>query len=137
MTLLSVGPSSGILLIHSSKSIYGLHFYRPHSEGMGKVLFSQVSVCPHSGDTSINLIWGGGGCPIQPGINGGDLHQVGWGYPLSGWTGVHPTFPRPETQQHSEYLLHRGRYASCVHTGGLSCYNWIRPELRLKIVYTH
>ena len=24
-------------------------FYRPHSEGMGKVLFSQVSVCPHSG----------------------------------------------------------------------------------------
>ena len=24
--------------------------------------------------------------------------------------------------QHSEYLLRGGRYASCVHTGGLSCY---------------
>ena len=24
--------------------------------------------------------------------------------------------------QHSEYLLHSGRYASCVHAGGLSCF---------------
>ena len=26
-----------------------------------------------------------------------------------------------ETEQHSEYLLHGGQYASCVHAGGLSC----------------
>ena len=25
------------------------HIFHPHSEGMGKVLFSQVSVCPHCG----------------------------------------------------------------------------------------
>ena len=32
--------------------------------------------------------------------------------------------PRGGTQlgQHSEYLLHSGRYASCVHAGGLSCF---------------
>ena len=31
--------------------------------------------------------------------------------------------PRGGTQlgQHREYLLHSGRYASCVHAGGLSC----------------
>ena len=26
-----------------------------------------------------------------------------------------------ETEQHSEYLLRGGQYASCVHAGGLSC----------------
>ena len=50
-------------------------FYRPHSEGMGKVLFSQVSVyilggggCPHLADrggTSIQLMVSGG-IPIWP-----------------------------------------------------------------------
>ena len=30
------------------------------------------------------------------------------------------TLPR-ETEQQSEYLLRGGRYASCVHAGGLSC----------------
>ena len=25
-------------------------------------------------------------------------------------------------EQHREYLLHGGRYASCVHAGGLSCF---------------
>ena len=30
--------------------------------------------------------------------------------------------PQPQEQQ-GEYLLRGGRYASCVHAGGLSCYN--------------
>ena len=65
--------------------------------------------------------WGGVPCQVQPG-----------GYP--GWGG---TLARGGTQlgQHREYLLHGGRYASCVHAGGHSCsaffetsfvflYNW-------------
>ena len=39
------------------------------------------------------------------------------GYPQT-WGGVPPP-------QHSEHLLHGGWYASCVHAGGLSCWNWI------------
>ena len=53
-----------------------------------------------------------GGYPAQ----GGTLAR---GYPV--WGG---TLPRGGTQlgQHREYLLHGGRYASCVHAGGLSCF---------------
>ena len=45
------------------------------------------------------------------------------GYPPGGVTW--PGTPRGGTQlgQHSEYLLHSGRYASCVHAGGLSCFS--------------
>ena len=68
---------------------------------------------------------------------------MGWGYPIQLDSGVpasldkrvpcgaHPppvrldgvtpiTPPPQETEQHSEYLLYDGRYASCVHVG-LSC----------------
>ena len=47
------------------------------------------------------------------------------GYPDPPWGGYLTGYPpRGGTQlgQHSEYLLHSGRYASCVHAGGLSCY---------------
>ena len=47
--------------------------YRPHSEGMGKVLFSQVSVSPHFG-------WG---IP----------HPADGGHPLPSWCGVPISFP--------------------------------------------
>ena len=47
--------------------------YRPHSERMGKVLFSQVSICPH---------FGGGGTPIQ--MTGGYPHLADRGYPHPG-----------------------------------------------------
>ena len=56
-----------------------------------------------------------GGVPWPGGVpcRGGTCR----GYP--GWGGV----PWGGTQlgQHREYLLHGGRYASCVHAGGLSC----------------
>ena len=41
-----------------------LHHYRPHSEGMGKVLFSQVSVCPHFGGTGATPIRQTRGVPL-------------------------------------------------------------------------
>ena len=53
------------------------------------------------------------------------LARSGWGGTLAGgvpWPGG--TLARGGTQlgQHREYLLHGGRYASCVHAGGLFCY---------------
>ena len=35
-----------------------------------------------------------------------------------------PPPPRPRIEQHMEYLIHRDRYVSCVHAGGLSCLRW-------------
>ena len=45
-------------------------------------------------------------------------------YPLArsdGGRRVYPRYLPPRTGQHMEYLIRRGRYASCVHGGGLSC----------------
>ena len=53
----------------------------------------------------------------------------GMGYPPWTWHGVTPP---PETDQHSEHLLCGGRYASCVHAGGLSCYKLLFVPLVLK-----
>ena len=67
---------------------------------------------------------GGGGTPF-PG--------PGWG----GWRGTRPPIQvrsqdeggglgtgggYPLLEQHSVYLLRGGRYASCVHAGGFSCF---------------
>ena len=61
------------------------------------------------------------------------LARSGWGYPSQGgnclWyplarSGQGGTPARgypPGTGQHMEYLISGGRYASCIHTGGLSC----------------
>ena len=44
------------------------------------------------------------------------------GYPLPEM-GYPPTWGTPHyTEQHSVHLLHGGRCASCIHTGGLSCF---------------
>ena len=68
----------------------------------------------------------------QPGLTGGYPNQ---GYPPgrdgapSGqvrMVGYPPPPPvagvPPRTGQHMEYFTSGGRYASCVHAGGLSCY---------------
>ena len=70
--------------------------------------------------------WGGtpmGGTPTG-GVPGVPPRPADWGGTLMG--GYPPPtqltgggYPLPE--QHSVYFLHRGRYASCVHAGGLSC----------------
>ena len=67
--------------------------------------------------------------------DGGYPHpRSGWVYPLPLAEWVYPSTPiqqdggtrdldggYPQLEQHSVYLLCGGRYASCVHTGGLSC----------------
>ena len=81
---------------------------------------SQVQGLPHlrsggvphlrSGEYPIS---GLGGTPFQ--VRGVPHFRSGWGVPHLG-SGV------PPTDQHSELLLCGGRYASCVHAGGLSCF---------------
>ena len=43
------------------------------------------------------------------------------------WMGLPPPTGQ-ETEQHSKHLLRGGRYTSCIHAGGLSCFNsfWSR-----------
>ena len=57
--------------------------------------------------------------------------RAGWGYPplpsqdgvrlILGWGTYHLPPPPLQPRQQREYLLCGGRYASCVHAGGLSC----------------
>ena len=61
-----------------------------------------------------------------------DRGYPGWGGTLAGGTlaggvpwlgaGGYPAWGGTQLGQHKEYLLHGGRYASCVHAGGLSCF---------------
>ena len=98
------------------------YIYHPQSEGMGKVLFSQVCVCsqgkgvPHLHPPilpSTGLMSFPGGTPVSGPMS------LPRGLPLSSPRQVTPA-PR-KTEQQSEYLL-RGRwYASCFYTAGLSC----------------
>ena len=71
-----------------------------------------------------------GGTPLQVWMGG-----IGWGTPYPRLDGVPPPRldgvplcpgldgipppPHQETDQHNEHLLRGGRYASCVHAGGL------------------
>ena len=65
---------------------------------------------------------------------GYDPPQPGWGTtPPTARTGYHPQegqdgvplarsgWGAPQTEQQCKHLLRGGRYASCLHTGGLSC----------------
>ena len=64
-------------------------------------------------------------CQVQPGgrgtLPGGTLQG---GYPAGGYL-AGGGYPAGGTQlgQQKEYSLHGGWYASCVHAGGLSCFN--------------
>ena len=71
--------------------------------------------------------WGSRGVPCQASWGGypGRGGYPGWGGTLAGgrypgW-GAYPGQGGTQLGQHREYLLHGGRYASCVHAGGLSC----------------
>ena len=113
---------------------------------MGKVMFS---VCPHLGGVPISHnalqhfpeCHGAAGGGTLPGPAGGGTLPGGvpcWGgYPAGEVPcrgGTHVRYPPgripPPSQagggtqlgKHREYLLHGGRYASCVHAGGLSCF---------------
>ena len=113
-----------------------IFFFTARIRRMGKVMFS---VCSHLGGgvpISHNALQhfpechgadtGGGG--TLPGPAGG----VG-GFPAGGGTlpgGTLVRYPPPsqvrtgggtQVGQQKEYSIHGGRYASCVHAGGLSC----------------
>ena len=70
-------------------------------------------------------------CPHLGGVPGTPPGGTQWGYPgnpPTGYPGGYQVPPGGGTRgggtqlgQHREYLLHSGRYASCVHAGGLSC----------------
>ena len=68
-----------------------------------------------------------GGYPI-PGLDGrvpsSQVWMGGTPLPRSGQGVLWMGFPAPcqETEQHSEHLLRGGRYVSCIHAGGLSCF---------------
>ena len=88
---------------------------------------------------------GGVPCQVQP---GGYPARFSWGYPAGGYpaggtlpggtqVGYCPGQVRTggslpggtlwggtQLGKQKEYSLHGGRYASCVHTGGLSCFEW-------------
>ena len=98
------------------------------------------SVCPHLGRGYPGQVrrWGEGVVP-RPGLTGGWIPHPGLtggtparsdlggypspqqGYPPSRGTPGSGTPPPPGAGQHMEYLISGGRYASCVHAGGLSC----------------
>ena len=58
----------------------------------------------------------------------------GGGYPARG--GTLPGGRGTQLGQHREYLLHGGRYASCVHAGGLSCFYcfWITVVTKRRFI---
>ena len=62
-------------------------------------------------------------CPFWGGYPSDWYQVLSWGYPSPRWgycsTGTPP--PPPGIGQQRKYLLHSGRYASCVHAEGLSC----------------
>ena len=78
--------------------------------------------------------WGGTEVRVPPGGGGGGGGYRGPGYPPGGVPrsgyppgGVprsgYPPGGGTRVGQQKEYSLHGGRYASCVHAGGLSCLN--------------
>ena len=56
--------------------------------------------------------WGGGQSSRRGSVQGGSVQPGGVSQPGGGSAKI---------GQQNEYLLHSGRYASCVHAGGLSC----------------
>ena len=64
-----------------------------------------------------------GGVPCQGGYPAGGTLLGGEFYPARGGT---------QLGQQKEYSLHGGRYASCVHAGGLSCFNRCLHNRRRK-----
>ena len=100
-----VGPGRGVhhLRYPPSDLPGGPHFGYPHQTWLGRGV-------PHLRYPLFRP--GGYTCQGVPHL-GYPPHQTcrGWGVPL------------PEGGPHPEYLIRRGRYASCVHAGGLSCFN--------------
>ena len=88
-------------LLHVSERIVITYRIRRMGGGNSFTLF----VCLHGWGIPSRSQWGAGrGTPI------GQVQTGGVWYP-----------PPSQLGQYKEYSLHGGRYASCVHAGGLSC----------------
>ena len=74
----------------------------------------------------------GGGVPGKVQLGGGVPSQVqAGGTPQPGPGGGGGTLPGvPRLGHQKECLIRRGRYASCVHAGGLSCLNYETADNR-------
>ena len=93
---------------------------------MGQPGGGVCQIQPGGGGTLPGLARGGGTLPGP--ARGGTLAggYPGWGGTLAGGVpypgqGVLAGGGGTQLGQHREYLQHGGRYASCVHAGGLSC----------------
>ena len=86
---------------------------------------TEVRVPPPGGGTEVRVppTGGGGGTEVRVPPRGG---YRGPGTPPGGVprSGYPPGGGGTRVGQQKEYSLHGGRYASCVHAGGLSCWTW-------------
>ena len=88
---------------------------------MGEGTVFSLFVSPHLGGVGGTLVRSGRGVPhlrygrgVPPGPGMGDPPGQTWD--AQTWDQV------PPPPRHSEHLRRGGRYASCVHAGGLSCH---------------
>ena len=94
-----------------------------------------TGVVPPSGQWGCTPIWLAGDVPLE---YSPPPHGNWMGLLLSGLNGGNPPSPAcQESEQQSEHLLCGGRYASCVHTGGLSSwvivFGWFKRSLKQSI----
>ena len=117
---------------YQSIAVLSTSIFTARIRRMGKVMFS---VCSHLGvgGSLSRLSPGGGGVVSQLTQRGGSVSQLSRGGGVSqltqpggsvSWGGgsVSRGGGSAKIGQQNEYSLHGGRYASCVHAGGLSCY---------------
>ena len=130
--------------IHTLKSDYFCIFTARVLSTTGRLCFDTcLSVCHSGGGGSRSSQWRGGSGPAG-GWGGGQVQPVGGSGPASqGGSGPAKGGSGParggstsgggsaKIGQHREYLLHGGRYASCVHAGGLSCYICIWNQIHV------
>ena len=106
------------------------HYYRPHSQGCGKVMFSQVFVCPRgrvplvSGPFPGMGAWGGGRRGEYPwslvlSLGGGGVHQSG------STTGYPPCLPRQD--QDGVFPLCTGPGPGYFPSPSVRTRTWVSP----------
>ena len=84
------------------------------------------SICLSTGGGGVSPAGRGGGS-VQPGGGRHPVQPGGWVQPTGGGSvqlaggGSVQRGGSAKIGQQNEYSLHGGRYASCVHAGGLSC----------------
>ena len=147
---------TGRYCFHRCLSVTFRGVHRPGLDGRGVPIPGLAGGVPHPrfgrGGTP-SQVWLGGGYPIS-GLGVPPKHgtaytpQTGTGYPPSQtWNRVSPPDLRPGTPprawdweppppQHSEeHLIRGGRYASCVHAGGLSCSILFLSQMHWLFIY--